>query len=259
MAHPVVTRRMSEASAAAGPSGWGRVAAAIAWRESHTLFPLHDATRHQLRLGLCSSLSSGHLRNVIRHILDRPSPPELSFVEGSVYQALHAARRRDVDVAFVYGEHPWEHLDHEVLWREPVWAAMAESHPLASGADVHAERLAQDVILVRGSPADHCHQAALVRQAIGVTPSRLSCHAADRETLVELAGLGLGVTLVCESSLGAFHPGVVYRPICGAAEAVPFSAVWKPGGGNPELGPLLATARASRPRPGVSTLREDSE
>ena len=249
-----MTRSLSAPQTAAHGGGWEAVAAAVAWRESHAPFPLHDAANPHLRIGLCSSLSSGYLRDLIRHVIDSPSPPGLSFVEGSSQHMLQAVRRREVDVAFIYGDHAWEHLEHEVLWREQVLAAMAEAHPLAGGADVPPERLAAEPLLVRGGHAEQPHQAALVHQALGVSPQQLTCHAVDRETLVELAGLGLGVTLVAGSSLGAFHPGVVYRPISGAAETFPFSAVWKPGGGNPALGPLLATARAlaARPRPSVS-------
>ncbi|MGZ3274349.1 MAG: LysR substrate-binding domain-containing protein [Caulobacteraceae bacterium] len=233
----------------AAQSGWEGVSAAIAWRESHTPFPLQDAGRPRLTIGLCSSLSSGLLRELVRRLLVSPSPPELAFVEGSAAHILQAARRREIDVGFVYGDHDWSKLDHERLWRERILAAMPETHPLAAGVDVPSDQLAEQPLLVRGAVTDYAAQAAFVRQVLGRQPARLSCLRVDRETLLELAGLGLGVTLVADSSLGTFHPGVVYRPICGAADAVAFSVVWKSAGGNPALGPLLATARALCARP----------
>jgi DNA-binding transcriptional LysR family regulator len=245
---PAVSSRPARASTDAADSGWEAVGAAIAWRESHSPFPQYDGARPRLTLGLCSSLSSGLLRELVRQMLASPSPPELAFVEGSAAQILNAVRRREADVGFVYGEHDWSKLEHELLWRERILAAMPESHPLAAGADVQPDQLAEQPLLVRGGIADYAAQAAFVRQVLGCPPAHLNCLGVDRETLVELAGLGLGLTLVAHSGLGAFHPKVVYRPICGAADTVAFSAVWKPGG-NPHIGPLLATARSLCARP----------
>jgi DNA-binding transcriptional LysR family regulator len=245
---PATFSRPIRASTEASQSGWEAVSAAIAWRETHSAFPLHDAGRPRLAIGLCSSLSSGMLRELVRQMVLSPSTPELAFVEGSAAQILQAARRREIDVGFVYGEHDWSRLEHELLWREGILAAMPEHHPLATGNDVASDRLAEQPLLARGGVADYRAQSAFIRQVLGYQPAHLHCLGVDRETLVELAGLGLGVTLVARSGLGAFHPGVVYRPISGAVEAVPFSAVWKPGG-SPLLGPLLATARSLCVRP----------
>ncbi len=254
-----VSGRRPWTTAAASSYGWEAVSAAIAWRESHIAFPLNDPDRPHLRIGLCSSLSSGLLRDLVRHLADAPCPPELNFLEGSAPQILHGARRRDVDVAFVCGDHAWDHLEHETLWREPMFAALAEAHPLTSMMEVPPERLAQETLLVRGPVAEYASQQALTRQILGCAPSRMRCMDVDRETLVDLVGLGLGVTLVAGSSLGAFQPGVVYRPLAGNAGATLFSAAWKPGGANPALGPLLATARslAARLRPAVQAKAGD--
>ena len=228
----------------AGTPGWAAVGEAIASREMHTPFPMYDAARPMLRIGICSSLSSGFLRELVQQVSSMPSAPELSFQEGTVAQVLQAARRRQVDVGFVYGEQDWAHLEHEPVWRERVLAALPEHHLLAQVTEIPPGRLSRETLLVQGGAEEHDHQAALLRRILGCTPAQVDCLDVDRETLVELAALGFGVALVMGSSLGAFHPAVVYRPVGGDAEICPFHAVWKPGGGNPAFGPFLASVRA---------------
>ncbi len=235
--------RLSQMSGGAAPA-WKAVGEAIASREQHTPFPMLEPHRPMLRIGICSSLSSGFLRDMVQHVAAAPNPPELSFQEGTAAQILHAARRRQVDIGFVYGDQDWAHLEHEPLWRERMLAAMAETNPLAQTTEIAAQRLAQETLLVPGGAEEHWRQSALLGQILGYTPERIDCLDVDRETLVELAALGFGVALVAGSSLGAFHPGVVYRPIGGTAEACAFHAVWKTAGGNPAFGPFLASVRA---------------
>ena len=239
---------------------WKTVGEAIASREQRTPFPMLEPHRPMLRIGICSSLSSGFLRDMVQHVAAAPNPPELSFQEGPAAQILHAARRRHVDIGFVYGDQDWAHLEHEPLWRERMLAAMAETHPLAQSTEIAPQRLAQETLLVPGGAEEHWRQTALLGQILGCAAQRVDCLDVDRETLVELTALGFGVALVAGSSLGAFHPGVVYRPIAGTGEACAFHAAWKPGGGNPAFGPFLASVRAlayrwrqrmTAPAPGV--------
>ena len=235
--------------------GWEAIGAALA-RDEGRLFPTGAPGRPMLKIGLCSSLSGGLLRELVRRITEADNPPELAFREASPGRIRQAVRRREADVGVVYGSVGLEGLERQALWCEPVLAALAERHPLAQGSEVSAADLLRQRFLAHGGVAEHVIQAELIGSILGGGPAAVDCLPVERETLLELAALGFGVTLVTGSAAATFHPGIAYRPICGIDASVPFHAVWKAGGTNPALGPFVAQARAlalrgplSGPRP----------
>jgi DNA-binding transcriptional LysR family regulator len=156
---------------------------------------------------------------------------------------LLAARRGEVDIAFVPGPEDWTRLRGEELWRDRLVVALAEDHPLARDNAVRAEDLQRQTFLAPGSSADRQAQRALIARAIGGEPAGFVCVEAERESVFHLVGLGFGVALACGSGLGTIYPGVVYRPIASPWTLLPFHAVWRSSCDNPELGPFLAAAR----------------
>jgi DNA-binding transcriptional LysR family regulator len=225
-------------------SGWETIGAAIASREEGQLFSLIAPQRPLLKIGLCSSLSFGLLRELVRGVAEEISAPELAFREASPGRIRQAVRRREVDVAIVQGTTGLEGLERQALWCEPVLAVLAERHPLAHNSEVAAQDLLRQRFLAHGGAAEHTLQAALIGAVLGEPPRALDCLPVERETLLELVSLGQGVTLIPGSAAAVFHPGVAYRLIHGAEASVSFYAVWRAGGSNPALGPFIAQARA---------------
>jgi DNA-binding transcriptional LysR family regulator len=224
--------------------GWEAVGAALASREEGQLFSLLAPARPMLTVGLCSSMSCGLLRELVRSTAEAPNPPELAFRESSPGRIRRSVRRREVDVAFVCGSVGIEGLERQALWCEPVLAALPEHHPLAHASEVAAEDLLRQRFLTYGGASEHVLQAELIAQILGGLPAKLDCLPVERETLLELTALGQGVTLVTGSAAAVFHPGVAYRPIHGAQASVSLNAIWKAGGANAALGPFIAQARA---------------
>jgi DNA-binding transcriptional LysR family regulator len=73
-----------------------------------------------------------------------------------------------------------------------------------------------------------------------------------RENLINLVGLGFGISLTSEATVATRYPDVVFRPIEGEDDILPFSAVWSPSNDNPALRRFLALMRAmaeGRPLP----------
>lgn len=225
-------------------SEWATVGAALASHEEGQTFPATAPQRPLLTIGLCSSLSCGLLRELVRGIAEEVNAPELAFREASPGRIRQAVRKREVDVAIVQGMAGLEGLERLPLWREPLLAAMAERHPLAHESEVAAEDLLRQRFLAHGGASEHALQVALITAFLGQPPRDLDCLPVDRETLLELTSLGLGVTLIPGSAAAVFHPGVAYRLISGAEASVSFRAVWKAGGTNPAIGPFIAQARA---------------
>jgi DNA-binding transcriptional LysR family regulator len=225
-------------------SGWEMVGAALASREEGQLVFAPRPHRPMLTVGLCSSLSCGLLRELIRSTAEAANAPELTFREAAPAHIRQAVRRREVDVALVFGSADLDGLERQALWSEPVLAALPEHHPLARSSEVSAQDLLRQRFLAHGGASEHELQAALIEGLLGGRPADLDCLPVERETLLELTALGMGVTLVTGSAAATFHPGVAYRPIHGAEASASFLAVWKANGSNPALGPFIAQARA---------------
>jgi DNA-binding transcriptional LysR family regulator len=226
-------------------SGLERVVAALGYRESGNPFPYIHEHRPVLRIGLCSSLSWGFLRTLIRQVGAGQGATALSFLEGSPQQIVRAASRDGIDVGFVYGPHDWAwaRLQYEELWREPLMVLMPDAHPLASDSDVKPEALRNETFLVAGDMAEQELHTELLKQALGFAPA-VRTISVEQATLQDLVGLGFGLTLTTGSALGAFHPGVAYRPLAAPVETISFHAVWRQSNRNEALLRFLDAARA---------------
>ena len=228
-----------------GLSGLGTVAAALAHRETGDPFAGVRATRPSLRIGLCSSLSWGFLRGLIRRAVDDPAPPELTFMDGVPRKVLEAVERGEVDVAFVPGPREMGQLRQQPFWRERLFVLMPEAHPMARNSDVDLVALRDETFLVAGDSTERDLQAELLGQLMGGTAPMVQAMPVERSNLIDLVGLGFGLALTPGSALGAFHPGVTYRPIAGPVGAsVRFHAAWLASNANPALDWILAEARA---------------
>jgi DNA-binding transcriptional LysR family regulator len=220
-----------------------RLAAALSFRETGNPFPIEDG-RTWLRLGFCASLSRGFLRELIHCIDAAPGAPGLTFLEASPEDVVAAARRGQIDVGFIYGAPDLRGLRAETLWREPLMVLMPEAHPLAKDTEVRPAALRAETIVVAGALAERSRRQGFVEGVIGGPPARLDCLELERESVAHLVSLGHGLSLTPSSSLGAFYPGVAYRPLAGPGRALEFRVVWRDHGRVPGIGPFLASARA---------------
>src|ERR1700722_13774515 len=96
--------------------GLKRAGAALSYRSIADPFPAPESAGPLLRIGLCSSLSRGFLRDLIRHVRVELDAPALAFMDGTPQEILKAASRDEIDVGFVYGPHDWASLVSEELW-----------------------------------------------------------------------------------------------------------------------------------------------
>ena len=236
------------AGGAAGGAGGAleRAAAAFAYRETGNPFPVANDARPPLRVGLCSSLSCGFLRELILRVRADPDGPRLEFHEGAPEELIKAASYGALDVAFVHGARDWWRLAHEELWRERLMVLAPEGHPLTQEAEVDPRALRDETVLVAGDGAELDFQTALLARAIGAAPAdvRAVAVAVEKETLFDLVSLGDGVAITTASSGGAFHPGVAFRPLTGPAASIPFHAVWRASNCDGGLAGVLEMARA---------------
>jgi DNA-binding transcriptional LysR family regulator len=218
--------------------------AALSYRSIGDPFPMPESAGPLLRIGLCSSLSRGFLRDLIRHVRVERDAPSLSFMDGTPREIMKAASRDEIDVGFVYGPHDWASLVSEEFWREQLMVLAPDGSWLSRDSQVKPAALRGETFLVAGGLAEREMQAELLERAIGGAPAAVLAVPVERSTVIDLVSLGFGLAVTVESALGVFHPGVSYKPIASPVEPVAFHAVWRGSNKSEELARFLETARA---------------
>lgn len=198
-----------------------------------------------LRIGIFSSLASLFLRDVLAAFRVEHPNVEIDIAEGAPRAHIARLRERLQDVAFVTGHPTFEDLDVQRLWHERVYVALGEGHSLVAEHTIPWEALCEEFFIVsRQEPGPEIHDYVIRKLAdLGHHPS-VTRFDLGRENLMNLVGLGFGISLTSEATIAASFPNVVFRPIAGDDDILPFSAVWSPSNDNPALRRFLSAARA---------------
>lgn len=108
-----------------------------------------------LRVGIFSLIASGLVSQLFAAYDGEHPDIEVLFQEGSAADHLLAIHRSQLDVAFTIGNrltHPYK--THE-LWRERVFTAIWDTHPLNAKSELSWKDLAHEAFLVGpGGPGD---------------------------------------------------------------------------------------------------------
>lgn len=200
----------------------------------------------RLRMGLTASLSRGALREVVAKFQMRHAKVDLSFTETDLGELMTSLSHRSIDVVGAAGEPTSEHGDAMLLTRVPLYIAVAGHHPLALRRSVDWSDVAAMSFLVSADvPGPTIHDYIIRRISDFGRQARIEVQRMRREGLMNLVGLGLGISLVCEQWCGVRYPNVVFIPLkknC-KAETIPFSLTWRPENDNPALRRFLSLAR----------------
>jgi DNA-binding transcriptional LysR family regulator len=152
---------------------------------------------------------------------------------------------RSLDMAFL--RPPVRHADVEVrvLRREPLIAALPESHPLASRPQVRLADLRDEPFITY--PAQH---RSVVFDAVleacrhaGFQPKAVQ-HVGETSTLVSFVAAGLGVALVPASVRHLQITGASYRPLAGTTREVELALATRVGDSSPRLARVRARVEA---------------
>jgi DNA-binding transcriptional LysR family regulator len=151
---------------------------------------------------------------------------ELSYLP--TRQQTLALARGEIDVALLLG--PLEQSDFETLElaREPLVALVAEAAPLARRATVTLAEVAASA-LVLGNDEQWDHYRGIVEGILaraGLAP-QIALEAPSLFGILGLVCAGLGATLVPAVMAGFCPPGIVARPIEGAAPEIVTLAAWR--------------------------------
>lgn len=197
-----------------------------------------------VRIGIITTLAGGFLRELISRFRSGFDGVQIEIHDGGRREHLQALRSRALDIAFFTGNAPIAGCDVEELWCERVHVAMAAGHPLASHIMLDWPDLREERFIVSThEPGPEVHDYIIRRVADYSTYPDVGFRPVIHETLMQIASIGEGITLVSQGWTGMSFPDLVLRPLTSPEDIVPFSAVWSPNNDNPALRRFISFAR----------------
>lgn len=198
----------------------------------------------QLRIGLIASLSRGILRNVINDFRQRHPRVQITFLESDRSDLMTRLSHRSIDVVHAATCASAGLGDALELINEPVYLALPEEHRLADKKQVSWREIIDEAFVVSTHEPGPEISDYLQRKISDLGQrANIRHHRLDREGIMNLVGLGLGISLVAEHWTGVNYPNVVFRRVGDNDERVPFSLTWCPNNDNPALRRFLSLAR----------------
>ncbi|MEM9963533.1 MAG: LysR family transcriptional regulator [Pseudomonadota bacterium] len=221
--------------------------AAVARAQSNAV-----AGEGELRIGTMSSFSNGPQRALIKAFVERHPAVRLSFLECERRQMMTMLGHRTLDVVITVGETSRENGDGLVLAYAPVYLAVASDSSLARAGRLNWADVAEEEFLVSARESGPDVHDYIVRQITGFgRGASITRHHLCRDGVMNLVGLGFGVTVIGDHAAGAKYPNVTLVPIGNGNDRVPFSLTWRPENDNPALRRFLSLARIEAKKNGA--------
>lgn len=189
--------------------------------------PKRRAQTAVVRLGLACPLNCGEGRRLLSRLHAGHPRVALSLTDGDELELAEALEHDRLDAIIApdaAARRRWRSIP---LWTEPLMLVLREGHPLAAnGAPAASAVRGEPLILAGNGDGDRAFRRA-VFDALGGRPAEVTHHAVQRDTLLDLVALGLGVTVTPAGLLGAYYPGVTARPLRDERAQITFSLMWR--------------------------------
>ncbi len=188
-----------------------------------------DPETGTLRLGLFPTLAPYLLPHVVPLIRERFPRLRLELSEEKTADILSMLESGKLDAALIALPVEDHSLDHIVLFDEPFFLAVPESHPLASRSCIETEDLEGTELLLLED--GHClRDQALEVCSLSGARERVDFHATSMETLRQMVAAEVGVTLM--PALAVKPPiaptrNVTLRPFSAPAPHRTIALVWR--------------------------------
>lgn len=195
----------------------------------------------RLVVGFCTSLTAGNLRATLLEFKKRFPRIELGTVERSRTRLFTALRNGVVDVHLMIGDALPVGCQVIPLWSERILVVLPNDHPLASRDLVYWTDLRDQTVLLSQYDPGLEFEALLNAKLLTTDRPRIECHDVSRGVLKSLISMGLGISLVLESDIGANFSGLTYRELRDGTgpSRVGFLAAWHEDNENPALASFL--------------------
>ena len=204
----------------------------------------------QLAIGFSTSLSAGPLRETLMDQIERFPQIEIGLLEGFQTRLVTALLNGEIDVAILTGEQKLRDCRSMPLWSENMLIALPERHELASHEAVYGTDLRKEKVMLRQYDSGRAPEDLEVpKEGSPDDRSKTKYYIVGRGTILNMVSMGLGVSLVNESDIGASIAGIVYRQIREGTgpSRIDYSAYWRGDNENPALKGFLKLLAARHP------------
>jgi len=203
----------------------------------------------KLTVGLCGPVTALFLPKLIRSFRKQYPGVDLSLKERAPFEQVDALRNGEIDLGFTRSV-PVEarHLiKSELLFREPVMAAISKDNPLAKEEKISVPRLAQEALVLhsREAGADIFDPIIAMCKRARFTP-KIAATAASWQSVLTLVEAGEGLALIpaCVQQLRAND--VVFRPLRDGACRLDAIVAWRRDEANAVRESVLVMLREKR-------------
>jgi LysR family hydrogen peroxide-inducible transcriptional activator len=187
---------------------------------------LHDPLAGDFRLGAFPTLAPYYLPRAVPKLSEALPNVRLYLIEDKSARLIEQMEQGALDAALLALPAGGHGLQETFLFEEPFYLAVARSHPLAGVASVSPDILATQRLLLLED--GHCMrtQALEICQKIGSGVEQEGFSATSLETLRQMVGSGLGVTLIPECALTP-SADILYIPFEGRPFVRRIGLVWR--------------------------------
>jgi len=188
-----------------------------------------DPASGVLRLGLFPTLAPYYLPHVVPSVRRLYPRLRLQLAEEKTEDILRMLHHGELDAALLALPVSEEGLEIEILFKEPFVLALPDDHPLAGQANITMNDLQGSELLLLEE--GHClREHALEVCALAGAHERVDFHATSMETLRQMVGADVGITLMPVLSVKppiAPTPNVVTRRFADPAPSRTIALIWR--------------------------------
>ncbi|MGY4231057.1 DNA-binding transcriptional LysR family regulator [Bradyrhizobium sp. USDA 4449] len=205
-----------------------------------------------LAMGFCTSISTGNLRATLGEFNKRLPQIELATMERSRVRLMTALRIGTVDVVVSPGRLVSKDAKALPLWSERIMISLPQGHSLAAHEIVYWTDLRNETILLsQYDPGRELEDLLISKFALPEDRPKIERHDVSRGIIKSLISMGMGLSLVMESDIGASFAGLVYRELQDETgpSRLDFFAHWRDDNENPALRRFLNLLAERYPSP----------
>src|SRR3954447_4729631 len=189
-----------------------------------------------LAMGFCTSISAGNLRATLVDFTRRFPQIELATVERSRFRLMTALRSGTVDVVVCPGRLLSTDAKVLSLWSERILISLPHDHRLAANEIIHWTDLRNETVLLsQYDPGRELEDLLISKLILPEDRPKIERHDVSRSIIKSLISMGMGLSLIMESDIGAGFAGLVYRELQDGAgpSRLDFYAHWRDDNENP--------------------------
>lgn len=205
-----------------------------------------------LVIGFYTSMSTGNLRATLAEFKKLLPQLELATMERSRSRLMTALRNGTVDVVISPGRLPSKDTRSLLLWSERILISLPQDHCLAAREIIYWTDLRNEKLLLSEyDPGRELEDLLISKLVHPDDRPRVERHDVSRGIIKSLTSMGMGLSLVMESDIGASFAGLVYRELQDGSgpSRVDFHAHWRDDNENPALKRFLDLLAERYPSP----------